>query len=909
MARLCALAAIAIGLAVLVGWAFDISALKTVLPGSVTMKANTALGVVLCGLALALLSGETERRPLLVGAGLLGLGVALLGGLSLLEELLGRNFGIDQWLFRDGSAMIETSNPGRMSPASASSFLLMGTALLVSVPARLRASKDVIFAALGGVVVAIGGMSAVGSLLVVLLGFHFWNFTGMAGPTSVAFMLLGLGLLALARRKGGQMWHLDAGTTGGFLVGALLILALAGVSYNRTYQLLRAAERVSHTQEVLKLLQEVESETASLGSAQRSYVNTGDAQMLDPYDQVGPRIGVTISALRKLTADNPHQQRRLARLEPLIATRIEWGRRVIEARKERGLSAAEQMITEGPGTSYTTDIRNLVREMSDEEYGLLGERQGRQEAVATTTLLLLPLSVFLSVTILSLELFFLNAGIAERRRLESGGAQLAAIVESSDDAVIGKDLSGMVTSWNAAAERIFGFAEQEMIGQSILRLIPSERHREEESILSSIRRGQSVRHFDTERLRKDGSVVPLSVTVSAIRDAKGRIVGASKVARDITGRIQAEAALKASEGRYRTLFERAPIGIVIADTASYYIDANQCLCDMLGYTRDELIGLHASDIVAEREIEHVAPALETIKATSDYQREWIMRRKDGTEFEAEVIATTMPDGTLLGMIRDITERKLVERKIGSLNAELEERVAARTRELEEANRELEAFSYSVSHDLRAPLRAVDGFSHAVLEDFAPILPAEGKRHLQIIRDSAKRMGELIDDLLAFSRLSRQQVAKRAVNTEKLVRDAVAEAQSQAEKNGARISIGSLPSCEGDPALLKQVWVNLISNALKYSSKRGSPEVEIGSVEQDGGQVFFVRDNGCGFDMRYAGKLFGVFQRLHRLEEYEGTGVGLAIVQRVVHRHGGRVWAEAAVDRGATFYFTLKGALS
>ncbi|MEO6789141.1 MAG: ATP-binding protein, partial [Chthoniobacteraceae bacterium] len=209
-------------------------------------------------------------------------------------------------------------------------------------------------------------------------------------------------------------------------------------------------------------------------------------------------------------------------------------------------------------------------------------------------------------------------------------------------------------------------------------------------------------------------------------------------------------------------------------------------------------------------------------------------------------------------------------------------------------------------DLRAPLRAVDGFSQAVIEDYGPQLPKEGQQYLQTIREGAQRMGALIDDLLTFSRLSRAPLNKGEVDTGKLVRetlDGLAYAQAGRQID---LRVGELPPCSGDSALLKQVWVNLISNAIKYSTNRKPAVIEIGCTQEQSGNVYFIRDNGTGFDMRYADKLFGVFQRLHRAEDYEGTGVGLAIVQRVVHRHGGRVWAEAEVDRGATFYFTLEG---
>jgi PAS domain S-box-containing protein len=236
--------------------------------------------------------------------------------------------------------------------------------------------------------------------------------------------------------------------------------------------------------------------------------------------------------------------------------------------------------------------------------------------------------------------------------------------------------------------------------------------------------------------------------------------------------------------------------------------------------------------------------------------------------------------------------------------ELEQRVAARTAELTAANKELEAFSYSVSHDLRAPLRAVDGFSRILQEEYIASLPDEAQHYFGMLRNGAQQMGHLIDDLLAFSRLSRQPLSTLSVDPAELVRTCLQELRE--EQGGRRIdlSVGTLPSCQGDPALLKQVWLNLIGNALKYTRQRDPARITIGSQAQDGETIYFVRDNGAGFDMRYSDKLFGVFQRLHRAEEYEGTGVGLAIVQRIIHRHGGRIWAEAAVDQGATFYFAL-----
>ena len=262
------------------------------------------------------------------------------------------------------------------------------------------------------------------------------------------------------------------------------------------------------------------------------------------------------------------------------------------------------------------------------------------------------------------------------------------------------------------------------------------------------------------------------------------------------------------------------------------------------------------------------------------------------------------------VVGNILERKQAEEAVRQLNTELERRVAERTAQLEAANQELEAFSYSVSHDLRAPLRGIDGFSRILLQDYAPHLDADGQRHLQRVRDGAQRMGQLIDDLLEFSRLSRQPLRKQAVDPAALVRQVLDDLKPDYAHRPVEIVVGDLPACEADPMLLRQVWANLIGNALKYSSQRERARVEVGwrphpqplSPGERG--VYFVRDNGVGFDMRYAGKLFGVFQRLHSAEAFEGTGVGLANVRRIVERHGGRVWAEAEPDKGATFYFSL-----
>jgi PAS domain S-box-containing protein len=762
------------------------------------------------------------------------------------------------------------------------------------------------------------------------------------------------------------------------------------------------------------------------------------------------------------------------------------------------------------------------------------------------------------------------------------------------------DAEGRVCRVNQAELDMLGYQAEELLGRPVWE-ISADPALSRQAVHDKLNGQIPPQSFERLLRKKDGSSFPALIQDRLVRREDGTIMGIRANVQDITDRKRAEEALRASEGRYRTLFEYAPDGILIADPQSYYLDVNPSMCRMLGYTREEFIGLHASAIVAEVELPYIGQALNVLTAKADYRREWLFRRKDGSSFAAEVIAAKMPDGNLLAMIHDVSERKrseqaireseeyfrflndlaeatraladpvqimatvarmlgehlhvsrcayadvdeggerftivhdytdgcestvgdyqlslfgtnasdtlrrgetliirdveaelsptsgadmftaigikaiitcplvkegslrammavhqttprnwtpreirivedVVERcwatierrtaeaQISQLNVELEHRVIERTAELddlynnapcgyhsldekglfigindtelvwlgytreevvgrmnatdmltpasaevfqksyaafkasgrlenlelelvrkdgsilpvlltatiaadehghflrsrstiidytdrkradvalreaqvrlESANKELEAFSYSVSHDLRAPLRGIDGFTRILRDEYAATLDDEGRRMLEIICSESRRMGQLIDDLLKFSRMSRQELMVTPVDMTGMARSVFAEVAKTHAGTVPKLVLKPLPEVNGDRATLRQVLVNLLSNAAKFTTREADPVIEMGATSAEGVATFYVKDNGVGFDQKYSGKLFGVFQRLHSESEFEGTGVGLALVQRIIHRHGGKIWAEGRLGVGATFYFTL-----
>ncbi|NGZ94556.1 MAG: hypothetical protein CV089_00225 [Nitrospira sp. WS110] len=500
--------------------------------------------------------------------------------------------------------------------------------------------------------------------------------------------------------------------------------------------------------------------------------------------------------------------------------------------------------------------------------------------------------------------------ITARKTADEARRFLATIVTSSPDAIITKSVEGTILSWNRGAEGLFGYSTEEIVGQHVERLVPEERREEEMRLRQRVLLGTSVEQFETQRCHKHKRLIDVSISMSPIHDETGAIVATAQTMRDITFRKQTEEALRRSEERFRSLTTNIPqlVWSCRPDGTCEYV-SEQWLA-YTGTTLEQNLGYGWRDVIHPDDLLAVDRKWkESLASGNLYVTEYRLRAADGAYYWqlARASAQRNKEGEIyvwFGTTTDISAQKDSEATLARINTLLE----SKTEALAVANKELEAFSYSVSHDLRAPLRTMTGFAQALLEDYGEKLEPEASRYLTIISNGARQMGRLIDDLLSFSRLSRQTLAMSSIPLAELIQEIRDELTADQAGRTIEWDIADLPTCKADRTTIKLVLANLLGNALKYTRSRDIAKIQVGWQIDEQEPRFcrmFVKDNGVGFDMRYADKLFTVFQRLHRAEEFEGTGVGLAIVQRIVHRHGGRVWAEGWTDQGATFWFTLE----
>jgi PAS domain S-box-containing protein len=520
-----------------------------------------------------------------------------------------------------------------------------------------------------------------------------------------------------------------------------------------------------------------------------------------------------------------------------------------------------------------------------------------RDASGHTTDVLYNASLYRDETGVVQGVFAAARDVTARRRAERSMVELAAIVESSNDAIIGMGLDGTITSWNSGATGMFGYPADEMLGQSIQRLLPPDREQEEAHIQEQILRGDSVRHFDTVRAARGGQLIDVSVTASPIRDASGTTVGTSKILRDMTERKKSEEALVKSEARYRTLVESLPQKICLKDSDSVWVSINESFARDLKIRPEEVVGKTDYDFFPRELAEKYRADDARIMRTGiieDLDEEYV---ENGQRRFVQTVKTPVRDkqGNTSGILVtfwDITERKLAEQRLKTMA------------DLERSNKDLEQFAYVASHDLQEPLRMVSSYTQLLGERYRDKLDADANDFIGFAVDGANRMQRLISDLLTYSRVGTRAKPLEAVDSHAALGRAVANLRASIDECGALVTNDDLPAVLADEGQLVQLFQNLLANGIQFRREAQPPRVHVSAVMESGEWVFSVKDNGIGIPAEFRSRLFVIFQRFHKRDQYPGTGIGLAICKRIIERHGGRIWVESEEGSGSTFRFTL-----
>ena len=903
IARSVSVITVIVGVLAMLGWIFGISVLKSVLRGLPPMKFNVAVSFVLLGISLWIARSGASGRFLRTN-GQIFLGVVLLIALATLSEnLFDVDFGIDQLLVRD-VVNFPGDVPGRMSARVALCLCMLSLALLLLLSNSKTFRKVIQFLALASGMVALSCL--VGYAYDFAGQYHLRRvFSPMALHTAVLVMLLGL-MIASARPDYLSRNLITAnGIAGSFArhllpaaIGLPLIVGwLMLQGYHAAYFSVAVAVALFAVANIGGLCAAVlwSSSTITGIEARRKHAieerQNSDEKFKYMFEH--SPVGKSIT----LNTGEVHVNQAFCDM--------------------LGYSATELQNKRWEDITHPEDIQDTDRALAP----LIA---GSKESMRFTKRYLhkngqivwADISTVVRRDAAGKPLYFMRSvlDITENKRIEAELRRSAwSLEEGQRIAHVGSwylDVATNEVEWTEELYKMYRFDSSlpPPPYTEHIKLFTSESWQRLSASLAHTRETCEPYELELETIQKDQNHGFMWVRGECVKDAAGKTVGLRGVAMDITRRKQVEEELRAASLYARSLLEANLDPLVTISTEGKITDVNEATVEATGVPRETLIGSDFCDYFTEPEKAR-AGYLEVFAKGLVRDYPLSLRHVSGkiqdVLYNARIYRN--PEGELSGVLataRDITERKQAEAEIRQLNAELEQRVAERTAKLEDANKELESFAYSVSHDLRTPLRAIDGFSHQLLKLYADKVDDEGKRYLNIVRDSAQKMGQLIDDILTFSRMGRTQMSHAEVGMEAIAHEAFDELKPTFADRELTVDIQALPVCHGDRAMLRQVWVNLLNNAIKFTSLRAVAQVEVGARTADAEQVYYIKDNGAGFDMRYAGKLFGVFQRLHSNEEFQGTGIGLAIVKRIVTRHGGRVWAEGKVGEGATVYFSL-----
>jgi PAS domain S-box-containing protein len=1003
MTKVAGALAILVGGLAIAGWVSDTAVLRSILPGWVSMKPNTAVAFMLMGSAMLLTSGQPaspSAQPSELGsriARFCALLAGLIGLLTLCEYLFGWKLGIDLWLFREPAGTVGTSHPGRMAPDAALCFLLLALGWLAGTSRRVkRASIFLVIA--GSLVTTLALVELVSYFMPMLRSYGWGGLTMMALPTTVLFATLGLAFVlgtwreALSPRLAEFSNHLW------WLAGCFAALAISFALYVRSEKEINRAHELRY--QSLLLGDALRQSGDDLTRMARTYVVTGDPiykksfqDILDfregrkpwpeqywrPYwdlvlgsgpvapgdheaipllelmrqagfaegefrllaeakansdaltvpefeamklvESTGPGAEANRARARMMLFDAHYHLAKAGVMKPIHAFLDQVDKRTLAGVRSAENSATifrYLLLAFGLGLVFVlwrtfNALGNILGGPVDKVYSAIARIGGGD---FSTAIQVKPGRANSVLGWLAATQDKLNDSERERWQAE------AALRESEDtyrslfdhmlnglaqcrmEFVEDRPMDFLYLKVNASFETLTGLRDVE--GRWISEVIPGIREADPGPFeaYGRVAKGGPPEHFETYV-----EALGMWFSISVYSPRMDHFVAVFDV---ITERKQAEEALRSSEQLYRSIGESMDYGVWVCAPDGRNTYASESFLRLVGLTQEQCSSFGWGEVLHPDDAERtIAAWKECVRTGKDWEIEHRFRGVDGAWHPvlARGVAVRNEQGRITswaGINLDISRIKQAEEEVRQLNIELEQRVIERTAQLEAANKELEAFSYSVSHDLRAPLRHMTGFVELLGKKEADRLDAKSQHYLKVVSDSAQKMGQLIDDLLSFSRMGRTELMKRRVDLKQLSEEVIEEVSKDLpEGRIIQWRIGDLPVVTGDLAMLRLALVNLVSNAVKYTKYAEEPRIELAALAADPDwTTIYIKDNGVGFNMKYVDKLFGLFQRLHSSEDFEGTGVGLANVRRIISRHGGQTWAEGESNKGATFYFTL-----